>query len=142
MAATTRRGLLAAAAVAPVAATAVGAATPATVLVEQTYLKSAPGKRAELVEYITANWFAMDTKGRDAGLFTDFALYEDIDANADWDVVMAVGYPQGEGYEASATKAAFDAIRKAHVEVLVDGLGLKDLGTIVRHHRLRRTGGG
>ncbi len=142
MAATTRRGLLAAAAMAPVATTATRGATPPMVLVEQTYLKAAPGKRAALIVYIKANWFAMDAKGRDAGLFTDFALYEDIDANADWDVVMVVGYPQGEGYEAPATKAAFAAIRKAHVEVPVDGLGLKDLGTIVRHHRLRRTGGG
>lgn len=115
---------------------AAAAAAP-TVLVEQTYLKALPGKRQALIGYIRSNWFAMDARGRDAGIFTSFALYEDIDENADWDLMVAVGYPQAQGYEAPATKAAFDAIRKAHVEVLEGGLGLKDLGAIVRHHRLR-----
>jgi hypothetical protein len=142
---TTRRSLLVASGIAvgsAAGARAAGTPPAPTVLVEQTYLKAAPGKRAALAAYIKANWFAMDARGRDAGIFTSFALYEDIDDNADWDLVVAVGYPQGEGYEAPATKAAFDAIRKAHVEVLEGGLGLKDLGTIVRHHRLRPVGGG
>ncbi len=111
-----------------------------TVLVEQTYLKAKPGKRADLIRFIKANWFAMDQLGVERGLFTYYRLYEDIDNNADWDLVMAVGYPQAEGYEQPATKAGFTAIRKAHVEILVDGQGLKQLGDIVRHHRLKTAG--
>lgn len=141
---TTRRGILALGAIAA-AAPAVGATAtgPApTVLVELTYLKALPGKRAALIAYIKANWFAMDARGRAAGIFTSYALHEDIDAKADWDLVMVVGYPQDQGYDFPPTKAAFMAIRQAHVEVLIDGLALRDLGAIVRHHRLKRIAGG
>jgi hypothetical protein len=121
-------------------------ATPAkeqkTVLVEQTYLKAKPGRRADLIRFIELNWYAMDRKGMDAGIFTSFRLLEEIDENKDWDLVMAVGYPNLMGYEEPATKARFKSIRSAHQEILVDGLGLKDLGEIVKHHRLRIRDGG
>lgn len=108
-----------------------------TVLYEQTYLKAKPGRRADLVRYVTTNWFAMDRKGVEQGIFTDFWLLEEADANPAWDLVMVVGYPQLAGYDDPATTAAFTAIRAAHVEVRIDGRGLDDLGTIAEHRRLR-----
>jgi hypothetical protein len=111
--------------------------TKPTLLFEQTYLKAAPHQRSNLAEFVMLNWFAMDQRALDQGYFTSFQLLEDIDENPDWDLVMVVGYPQAEGYEEPATKAAFDAIRSDHREILVDGKSLKDLGAIVRHHRLK-----
>ena len=107
-----------------------------TVLVEQTYLKAKPGRRVDLIRFIELNWYAMDRKGVEAGIFTSYRLMEEIDENKDWDLVMAVGYPNLMGYEEPATKARFKSIRSAHQEILVDGRSLKDLGDIVRHHRL------
>ena len=111
-----------------------------TVLKEQTYLKAAAGERANLIKFIVANWFVMDQKALDQGYFTSYELLEDIDENKDWDLVMVVGYPQAQGYEEPATMAAFKAIRAAHKEVAIEGKSLKQLGSIVRHHRLRLTG--
>lgn len=108
-----------------------------TLLIEQTYLKSMPGERESLRRFIIANWFAMDQRGVEQGIFTFYQLLETVDTNPDWDFVVAVGYPQGEGYEDPATQAAFKAIRAAHRETAIDGKTLKALGTIVQHHRLR-----
>jgi hypothetical protein len=116
-------------------------AAATTVLIEQTYLKASEGLKDDLRTFIEQNWFVMDQKGVDQGIFTSFWLMEDIDENATWDFVMAVGYPQLEGYENADTKPKFDAIRKAHVPVPVDGRLLKDLGKIVHHHRLKVGGG-
>jgi len=140
----TRRNALAGLGVAAVvlpAEAAVGKASAATVLIEQTYLKANAGLRADLANYIEKNWFAMDQIGLDQGIFTSFWLMDAIDSDDQWDFVMAVGYPQLGGYEAPATKAAFDAIRKAHRDVPVNGRSLKDLGKIVQHYRLRVGGG-
>jgi hypothetical protein len=112
-----------------------------TVLYELTFLKAKPERREGMLRYIEANWFVMDKAGVKQGIFTSYQLLEDIDENKDWDAVMVVGYPQAQGYEEPATMAAFKAIRAAHKERLINGLALKDLGEIVRHHRLRvRTG--
>lgn len=133
-----RRSILISGALLPVtaAATPVGATAP-TVMVEQTFLKARPGTLADLQRYIIANWFAMDSAGVKKGIFTSFQLFQVIDANTDWDLIMVVGYPQMEGYNDPATQAAFNAIRAAHRELAIDGKTLKDLGEIVRHHRLR-----
>jgi hypothetical protein len=112
-----------------------------TVLIEQTYLKAYDGLKDDLRTFIERNWFVMDQKGVEQGIFTSFWLMEDVDENASWDFVMAVGYPQLEGYENSDAKLKFDAIRKAHVPVPVNGKLLKDLGKIVHHHRLKVGGG-
>jgi hypothetical protein len=81
----------------------------------------------------------MDRKGVEAKIFTYYQLLEDIDGNTAWDLVMVVGYPNAIGYEEPNTKAAFKDIRSKHIEVLIDGEGLKSLGEIVEHHRLRIT---
>jgi hypothetical protein len=112
-----------------------------TVLIEQTYLKANEGLKDDLRTFIEQNWFVMDQKGVEQGIFTSFWLMEDVDENAAWDFVMAVGYPQLEGYENADTKPKFDAIRTAHVPVPVNGKTLKDLGKIVQHHRLKLGGG-
>ncbi|KPF65907.1 hypothetical protein IP88_13170 [alpha proteobacterium AAP81b] len=123
------------------AASTASGATP-TVLIEQTFLKAEPGRRADLARYIEANWFVLDRQGVARGIFTSFALYEDIDANADWDLMVAVGYPQPQGYDDPATQAVFKALKAAHVDVPIDGRSLAALGRIVRHHRLRLMVGG
>jgi hypothetical protein len=124
----------------PAQAEKLGAAA-STVLIEQTYLKANAGRKADLRLFIERNWFVMDQKGIDLGIFTSFWLMEDVDENSAWDFVMAVGYPQLEGYEHPDTKSKFDAISKAHVPVPVNGRMLKDLGKIVHHHRLKVGGG-
>lgn len=108
-----------------------------TVMFEQTHLKAKPGLRDALARYIELNWFAMDKIGMDAGLFTSYDLLAAIDDSKEWDLVMVVGYPQAEGFSEPKTRDAFLAIRRAHVEVRVDGMGLKELGDIVAHHRLK-----
>jgi hypothetical protein len=110
-----------------------------TALEEHTFLKAAPGKRENLIRYLKANWLEMDRKGVEAKIFTYYQLLEDIDENKAWDLVMVVGYPNTIGYEEPNTKAAFNDIRSKHKEVLIDGEGLKTLGQIVEHHRLRIT---
>ena len=112
-----------------------------TVLIEQTYLKANPGLGADLALFIEKNWFAMDEEGVRQGIFTSYWLMDDIDENADWDLVMAVGYPQLGGYEQPEANAKFKAIRAAHTEIPINGLGLKALGSIVKHHRLKLGGG-
>jgi hypothetical protein len=116
-------------------------AASSTVLIEQTYLKANAGLKGDLRTFIEHNWFVMDQKGVEQGIFTSFWLMEDVDENGAWDFVMAVGYPQLEGYENAETKPKFDAISKAHVPVPVNGRILKDLGKIVHHHRLKVGGG-
>ncbi len=109
----------------------------ATMHVTHTYLRALPGKRAALVAYIKQNWFAMDRIGISQGLFTSYSLLERADDSAaDWDVIVAVGYPTAQGHDAPGVADAFKAIRAAHREIKVDGLGLADLGTIVRHYPL------
>ena len=108
-----------------------------TLHVTHTYLRAAPGKRAALIAYIERNWFVMDHIGIEQGLFTSYSLLERADGTtADWDVIVAVGYPTIMGHDAPGTADAFRIIRAAHRETKVDGLGLTELGSIVRHYPL------
>jgi hypothetical protein len=112
-----------------------------TVMIEQTFLKAKPDLRTDLAAYIEKNWFVMDQEGVRQGIFTSYWLMEDSDENADWDLVVAVGYPQPSGYEDPETKRKFKAISDAHKEELIKGRKLSELGTIIRHHRLKLIGG-
>jgi hypothetical protein len=125
----------------PVSALAASSTVKPTVLIEQTFLKALPGLRQDLAEFITKNWFAMDQEGVKQGIFTSYWLMEDIDENKDWDLVVSVGYPQPGGYEEAETKAKFMAIRSAHKEIKINDRGLKDIGSVVKHHRLKLSGG-
>jgi hypothetical protein len=108
-----------------------------TKVYEHTLLKAKPGLRAELGKYVVSNWFAMDQKGVEQRIFTSYWLLEESGENAAWDYVVVVGYPTELGYDDPQTKAVFEAIRKAHVEVKIGGKGLRELGGVVGSHRLR-----
>ena len=105
--------------------------------VTQTYLRAAPGKRAALIAYIERNWFAMDRLGIEQGLVTSYARMQCADdTDADWDIIVAVGYPTARGHDAPGVAEAFNMNGAAHRAIKVDGLGLNELGTIVRHYPL------
>ena len=108
-----------------------------TLHITHTYLRAKPGLRADLIAYIQANWFAMDRIGIEQGLFTSYALLERGDSSeANWDVIVAVGYPTADGHDAPGVADAFRAIRAAHQEIKINGRGLAELGEIVEHHPL------
>lgn len=104
---------------------------------EHTFLKANQGLRDQLGRFIIENWFRMDQKGVEQGIFTSYQLLEETEENAMWDYVMVVGYPTDLGYSDPVTTERFTEIRKAHVEVKVEGRGLAELGKIVGNHRLK-----
>jgi hypothetical protein len=112
-------------------------AMSAAVMIEQTYLKAEPGSRADLIRYIRANWFAMDQKAVEQGLFTGYYLFEATEESTDWDLVVMVGYPQAMGYADPATQDAFKKISAKHKEVLIGGKTLKQLGAVTKSERLK-----
>lgn len=122
----------------PIAASATPAPVEsrATMVVEWTRLKAKPGERANLTAFIFLNWFAMDAKAVEQGLFTSYRLIANPATDGDWDLLVEVGYPTPAGYDDPATQAAFAAIRAAHQTVPVEGKTLKDLGTILGTERL------
>lgn len=127
-------------AAAPITASATPAPAPAesraTMVIEWTRLKALPGERANLTSFIFLNWFAMDAKAVEQGLFTSYRLIANPSADGDWDLLVEVGYPTPAGYDDPATQAAFAAIRAAHKVVPVEGKTLRELGTILGTERL------
>jgi hypothetical protein len=124
----------------PAAAQPVSTPAPAearaTMVVEWTRLKALPGERANLTAFIFLNWFAMDAKAVEQGLFTSYRLIANPAVDGDWDLLVEVGYPTPAGYDEPATQAAFSAIRAAHKMVPVEGKTFKELGTILGTERL------
>lgn len=112
------------------------AAARATMVVEWTRLKALPGERANLTAFIHLNWFAMDAKAVEQGLFTSYRLIANPASDGEWDLLVEVGYPTPLGYDEPATQAAFGAIRAAHTVVPVEGKTLRELGTILGTERL------
>ena len=108
-----------------------------TQIIERTYLKASSGQREALARFIVANWFELDRVAKERGLFTSYALSENLDQSADWDFEVAVGYPNKDGYENTDVQVRFGEIRKAHKTILIDGKGLRELGQIVRTDRIR-----
>jgi hypothetical protein len=115
-----------------------GGATPALVL--QTFLHASPGRRDALECFLVANWLVMDQRAIERGLFTHAVLHAVTGAGfqvgaATVDFVMEVGYHTPGGY--ADVEASFATIRAAHQTVLIDGLGLRELGQIVGEAALR-----
>jgi hypothetical protein len=142
-----RRGLntmlsLAAAACLPACGTAsratgAGGASK-TAVYECTFLRAQPEQQDRLARFIRANWFAMDLIAQLQGLMNSYELLEprqhgggdDNTETHEWDLLIQVGYPTAGGYRDIAD--AFEAIRRAHTTVLIDGLGFRALGRIVK----------
>lgn len=111
----------------PAAAQSVSAGLPVTT---HTYLAATPGRRDALARFIVANWFEMDRIAVAQGLFRSYRLLQNPRTDEDWDLIVEVVYNDACGYACVAER--FEAIRGAHATVLVDGLGMKDLGRVVR----------
>jgi quercetin dioxygenase-like cupin family protein len=109
------------------------AAQPARRAVELTFLKSWPGERERLRQFIERNWFAMDRIAQSRGLMTAYSVVETGSDEGPWNVVVSVTYPNERGYDGIASD--FEEIRRAHVTVLIDGKGLRELGSIVETRR-------
>lgn len=111
----------------PAAVQAVPAGPPVTT---HTYLAATPGRRDALARFIVANWFEMDRIAVEQGLFRSYRLLQNPRTDEDWDLIVEVVYNDACGYACVAER--FEAIRGAHATVRVDGLGMKDLGRVVR----------
>jgi hypothetical protein len=110
-----------------------------TVVEEWTFLTSHDPDPAKLIAFIEANWFAMDRIAVAQGLFNSYALYR-AEGDGDWNLAVIVGYPDAAG--SAAILDRFNAIRAAHMTVLIDGKGLAELGRITGNRRVRRVAGG
>ena len=100
-----------------------------------TYLKARPGQEARLAAFIRANWFAMDAIAVQRGLFRSYRLLANTDDGGDWDLLVEVVYNDACGYACVAE--AFEAIRRAHLTVPVDGMQMPELGEVVRSEALQ-----
>ncbi len=99
---------------------------------EVTYLKALPGQKESLIQFLSRNWFAMDSIAVSQGLMSGYKLWESANSS-DWDVVVAVAYPDSKGYE--GIKEAFEKIRSQHVTVPIEGKKLPQLGKIVKSEK-------
>jgi hypothetical protein len=102
--------------------------------VEFTFIKSLPGKREQLVKFIDANWFVIDSIAVKQGLMRSYRMLDSGDDAEPWNVVVMVTYHDAGGYEAIKTK--FEEIRKAHAKVLIDGMDFRELGRVVESRKL------
>ncbi len=102
--------------------------------VELTFLKSAPGQRENLKQFIVLNWFAMDKVAKAQGLMESFTVMDSGTDEGSWNVLVSVTYSNVRGYEGIAND--FEKIRSAHQTVKVKGKALRDLGRVVESKRL------
>lgn len=105
-------------------------------VITQTYLQARPGERDRLARFLIANWFVMDAKAVDAGLFASYRLLENAAETGDWDLIVEVTYHDACGYACVAER--FEAIRAAHTPVPIDGKLLPELGRVLRTETLQR----
>ncbi len=113
----------------PPAADTQAAAATTRVAVELTFILAKPGERERVVEYIERNWFAMDAIAKTQGLMDDYRVMDTGSDEGPWNVLVEVTYRDARGYE--GVREAFENIRAAHREILIDGKRLRDLGKIV-----------
>lgn len=102
-----------------------------------TYLKANDGQKANLQTYLEKNWFVMDSVAVAQKLLGQYELYDNTNPeNKEWDFIVAVEYLTRKGYDEIAT--AFEAIRAKHQTVKVSGLGMKELGKVVKSETLTK----
>lgn len=101
--------------------------------VEVTFLKSIDPDPTALATFIRQNWFAMDEIARLRGLMTDYRMLVAED-EGDWNVMVLVGYPTKQGFD--AIREEWRQIVSAHVVVPVGGKLQRDLGRVVGSRRL------
>lgn len=103
-----------------------------------TYIKALDGRNDDLRKFVESNWFEMDRKAVDRGIFRSYKLIENTSAEnlvaLDWDFLVAVEYFGEETYEDIASE--FEEIRSAHKTVLIDGRGFRELGQVVKSETL------
>jgi hypothetical protein len=104
--------------------------------VEYAFIQSLPGQREALKKFIIANWFAMDAVAVKQELMVSYELLDSGDDSDAWNIIVAVTYPNRDGYQGIAT--AFEIIRRAHQTVLIEGKSFKDLGKVVSSRKLYR----
>lgn len=107
----------------------------ATRAVELTFLKSLPGERDNLRQFIEKNWFAMDAIAQKQGLMAAYTVLDSGSDEGTWNILVAVTYHTPQGYEGILD--AFERIRSAHKTVLIEGKSIKDLGRIVDSKKLQ-----
>jgi hypothetical protein len=98
-------------------------------VVTMTYLKSAPGKLAQLERYVRANWFAMDKIAVERGLFVSYQWLDTDSDEGPWNAIVMVTYRDAQGF--AGIEGEWAGIRAAHREVLIDGARQADLGRVV-----------
>jgi hypothetical protein len=102
-----------------------------------TYLKAPENQKSNLQAYIEKNWFVMDSIAVKQKLLGQYELYENKDPeNKEWDFIVAVEYLTPKGYDDVAT--GFEAIRAKHQVIKVNGLGMKELGKVVKSETVLR----
>lgn len=101
-----------------------------------TYLKAINAQKDNLKTYLKKNWFAMDSIAVNRKLISRYELMENLNADAEWDFIVAVEYFTRGTY--ADIEKAFEQIRAEHHSVTVNGLTLKDLGRIVRSETLQK----
>jgi hypothetical protein len=102
--------------------------------VEWTFLKSNPGDRDRLRQFIILNWFALDARAKAEGLMLSYRVLDSGDDADPWNLAVEVIYPDARGSDAIMTR--FNQLRAEHTKVLIDGKDLKDLGRIVGSRRV------
>ena len=108
--------------------------TGAARVVTLTYLKSQPGRLAQLERFVRANWFAMDALAVQRGLFVDYGWLDSGSDDGPWNAIVMVTYNDDKGFEGIQQRWA--AIKAAHKEVRPDDLGFRDLGRVLETNNL------
>jgi len=102
-----------------------------------TYLKAVENQKENLKVYIEKNWFVMDSIALKQGLIGQYELYENKNSeNNDWDFIVAVEYLTPKAFEDIAK--AFEAIRAKHQVIQVNGMGMKELGRVLKSETLSK----
>lgn len=97
-----------------------------------TFLKAKQNEKENFKTFLVKNWFAMDSIAVSQGLFNNYKLIENAskEASTEWDYIVAVEYFTAGTY--SDIEKEWQEIRKNHKTVLVNGKGMKDLGSYVK----------